>query len=331
VATAGHSRSHGGALGVTADLLVSRVAQTGLVLLVVSIVIFGLQAASPIDPARRALTVGGSTEVPDERDVEAKRRELGLDRPVAERYLRWLGDVATLDLGTSFVNKKPVTELLRERIAASAMLAALSVGLSVAIAVPMGVMAAIRAGTWVDSCIRALALFGASVPAFWLALMAMWLVSVKLQLLPALGSFTPQGIILPASVLTLRTLGLICRLMRTTMLDSLGQDYVRVARAKGLQDSTVIRRHVMPNATTPVLTVIGLDFAALFGEAAVVEWVFAWPGIGRLGVEAALNSDVPVVLGYVLLVSLVFVLVNFAVDLAYGLIDPRQREGAVSA
>jgi ABC-type dipeptide/oligopeptide/nickel transport system permease component len=182
----------------------------------------------------------------------------------------------------------------------------------------------------VDACIRALALFGASVPAFWLALMAMWLFSVELQLLPALGSFTPRGIILPAAVLTLRTIGLICRLMRTTMLDALAQDYVQVARAKGLHDRVVIRRHALPNASTPVLTVVGLDFAALFGEAAVVEWVFAWPGIGRLGVEAALNSDVPVVLGYVLLVSLVFVVVNFVVDLAYGLIDPRQRESAAS-
>jgi ABC-type dipeptide/oligopeptide/nickel transport system permease component len=174
-------------------------------------------------------------------------------------------------------------------------------------------------------------LFGASVPAFWLALMAMWLVSVELQLLPALGSFTPKGIILPAAVLTVRTVGLICRLMRTTMLDALSQEHIRVAHAKGLHRRTVIRRHAMPNAITPVLTVIGLDFAALFGEAAVVEWVFAWPGIGRLGVEAALNSDVPVVLGYVLLVSVVFILVNFLVDLANGLIDPRQRDSAVVA
>jgi ABC-type dipeptide/oligopeptide/nickel transport system permease component len=181
----------------------------------------------------------------------------------------------------------------------------------------------------VDSVIRVLSLFGASVPAFWLALMGMWLISVELGLLPALGSFTPKGIILPALVLTLRTVGLMCRLMRTTMLDTLSKNFVQVARAKGLDEGVVIRRHVVPNAITPVLTVIGLDFAALFGEAAVVEWVFAWPGIGRLGVDAALNGDMPVVLGYVLIVSVAFLIVNFLVDLSYGLIDPRQREGAV--
>jgi peptide/nickel transport system permease protein len=263
--------------------------------------------------------------LPDERDVEAKRAELGLDRPLPEQFVRWAANIATLDLGESFVNKKPVVDQLADRIPASATLAAVSILLAVSIALPLGILAAMNAGTWVDSLIRAFALFGASVPAFWLALMAMWLVAVELQLLPALGSFTPKGIILPATVLAIRTVGLICRLMRATMLDTLSEDYVRTAYAKGLRGRTVVRRHVLPNAITPVLTVIGLDFAALFGEAAVIEWVFAWPGIGRMGVDAALNGDMPVVLAYVLVVSVVFVLVNFVVDLSYTLIDPRQR------
>ncbi len=309
-----------------AGLLIRRLAGSVGVLLFVSLVVFALQVVAPIDPARKALTVGGAGEIPDERDVEAKRQELGLDRPLPERYLRWLGDVLTLDLGESFVNKKPVIELLKERVPASASLAGLTMGMTVLIALPLGALAAVRAGTWVDSAIRLLSLLGASVPAFWLALMAMWLISVELQLLPALGSFTWKGIILPASVLTLRTVGLICRLMRATMLDVLHQDYVRVARAKGLSEPVLLRRHVVPNAITPVLTVIGLDLAALFGEAAVIEWVFAWPGIGRMGVDAAVNGDLPVVLGYVLVVATVFVLTNLLVDLSYGLIDPRQSQ-----
>jgi ABC-type dipeptide/oligopeptide/nickel transport system permease component len=307
-------------------LLFGRLGQTALVLIVVSLVVFCLQALAPIDPARKALTIGGASELPDERDVEAKRKELGLDRPLPERYVRWLADVATFDLGESFVNKKPVAGLIGERVAASATLAVLTVGFSTVIALPLGIVAATRAGTWADSIIRALSLLGASLPAFWLALLAMWLFSVELRLLPALGSFTPEGIVLPALVLTARTVGLLARLMRATMLDALNQDYVRTALSKGLPDRTVVRRHVAPNAITPVLAVIGLDFAALFGEAAVVEWVFAWPGIGRMGVEGALAGDLPVVMGFVLVVCLFFVLANLAVDLACGLVDPRQRE-----
>jgi len=306
--------------------VLGRLGQTALVLAVVSLVVFALQAIAPIDPARKALTVGGSTEIPDERDVQAKRIELGLDKPLAERYLRWLGDVATADLGHSFVNRRPVSQLIRERITASATLAFLTVVLSTAIALPLGVVAATRAGTWADSLIRALSLLGASLPAFWLALLVMWFFSVQLQVLPALGSFTPRGIVLPVLVLTARSVGLLARLMRATMLDALNQGYVQTALSKGLPASTVVRRHVVPNAVTPVLAVIGLDFAALFGEAAVIEWVFAWPGIGRMGVDAALAGDVPVVMGFVLIVSAVFILANLVVDVASGLVDPRQRE-----
>jgi ABC-type dipeptide/oligopeptide/nickel transport system permease component len=201
-------------------LALARLGQTGAVLFVVALVVFSLQELSPVDPARRALTVGGAAELPDERDVEAKRIELGLDRPLPERFATWAMDIATLDFGESFVNKQPVVDQLADRIPASATLAAVSILLAVSLALPLGVLAALNAGTWVDSLIRVFSLFGASVPAFWLALMAMWLVAVELQLLPALGSFTLEGIILPAAVLALRALGLISRLMRATMLDT---------------------------------------------------------------------------------------------------------------
>jgi ABC-type dipeptide/oligopeptide/nickel transport system permease component len=311
-------------------LVISRVLQSIPMLLLVSLVVFGLLAAAPGDPARKALTIGLSGFHPDERDVEAKRKELGLDRPLPERYARWLGDALRLDLGASYVSRRPVTELLADRLGASAVLALVTLAVSVAIALPLGVLAAVYAGSRLDSAVRLLTLLGASLPGFWLALLAMWLFAAELRWLPALGSFTPRGIVLPAAVLTLRTVGLLVRLMRASMLDALAMEFVAVARAKGLRRRTVVRRHVLPNALMPVLTVIGLDFAALLASAAVIEWVFAWPGIGRLGVDAALAGDVPVVMGFVLVVSLVVVAVNLLVDVSYGLVDPRQRTGAIT-
>lgn len=310
-------------------LLISRCLQMIPMLLLVSVVVFGLLAAAPGDPARKAVATGLAGGVVDERDVEAKRKELGLDRPLLERYAGWWRDALRLDLGTSYTSRRPVADLLGQRLAASATLAALTLAVSVAIALPLGVLAAVRAGSWLDSAVRLITLLGASLPSFWLALLAMWLFAAELRWLPALGSFTPRGIILPAAVLTLRTVGLLVRLMRATVLDALAMQFVAVARAKGLRERVIVIRHVLPNALMPVLTVIGLDFAALLASAAVVEWVFAWPGIGRLGVDAALAGDAPVVMGFVLVVSIVVVTTNMLVDVAYGLVDPRLRTGAV--
>jgi ABC-type dipeptide/oligopeptide/nickel transport system permease component len=310
-------------------LLASRGLQLFPMLILVSMVVFALLAAAPGDPARKAVATGLAGGVVDERDVEAKRRELGLDRPLAARYLAWWGDALRLDLGSSYTSRRPVAALLGERLAASATLATLALGLSVAIALPLGVLAAVWRGSWLDSVVRLLTLLGASLPGFWLALLAMWLFAAELRWLPALGSFTPRGIVLPAAILTVRSVGLLVRLMRATTLDALAAEYVAVARSKGLRERSVVFRHVVPNALMPVLTLIGLDFAALLANAAVIEWVFAWPGIGRLGVDAAIAGDAPVVMGFVLVVSLVVVLTNMVVDVGYGLVDPRQRRGVV--
>jgi len=302
-----------------------RLLHTLPMLLLVSVAVFTLVAAAPIDPARRALSLAGAADSVDERDVEAKRIELGLDRPLVERYVRWGMDAARLDLGESFVSKKPVATLIGERITASAVLAGLVVATSVAVSVPLGVLSAVRSGGRMDVTIRTLTLAGASLPGFWLALLAMWLFSVELRWLPALGSYTPSGIVLPALVLTLRTTGLLTRLTRATMIETLHADYVRTALAKGLSMRQAVLHHALPNALIPILTIIGLDFAGLLAHAAVIEWVFAWPGIGRLGVEAALAGDVPVVLGFTLTISLVVVAINFVVDLGYVVVDPRHR------
>lgn len=294
-------------------------------LLVVSLVVFLLVVVSPIDPARRALAVSGAADAIDEREVAAKRVELGLDRPLAERYARWLAGAVRLDLGDSFVSKKPVSELIAARLVPSAVLAGVVIITSVALSLPLGVVAAIRAGSTLDAAIRILTLIGASLPGFWVALLAMWLFAVELRWLPALGSYSVAGIVLPASVLVLRTTGLLTRLTRATVIETWHSEYVRTALAKGLTPRRAVLRHALPNAMIPILTVIGLDFAGLLAHAAVIEWVFAWPGIGRLGVEAALAGDVPVVTGFALTVSVIVVCTNLLVDVAYMALDPRLR------
>lgn len=295
------------------------------VFLFVSVVAFGLMAFAPIDPARMALSAGGTGVQLEERDVVAKRHELGLDRPLWERYLRWWAGLLRLDLGNSFMNSRPVTQMLRERLPASVALAGVAMALSAGIGIPLGMLVAVRAGTWLDAAVRVVTLLGASLPAFWLALFGIWLFAVELKWVSALGSFTPRGMALPALVLALRPMARLIRLMRSTTLETLGDEYVRTARSKGLSGPAILRRHVLPNALLPILSVLGLDFTALLANGAVVEWVFAWPGIGRLGVDAALSGDLPVIMGFVLLTGWSVILVNLTVDLLHVYMDPRQR------
>ncbi len=310
-------------------LFLNRIAQSIPTLIVLSLVVFGLQALAPVDPARMALTAGGAGVPVDERDVAAKRRELGLDRSLWERYLSWWGAALRLDLGRSFMSGLPVADLLRQRLPASLTLAALAAALSVGLALPLGLLAALRPGSWLDQLARAATVLGTALPGFWLALLAIWLFAATLRWTPALGSLTPQGIILPAAVLALQPLGRLARLVRAVALDVLGAEYIRVAHAKGLRTAAIVVRHALPNALLPVTTVIGLDIIGMVAETAVIEWVFAWPGIGRLSVEAALAGDLPVLMAVIALTGGVVVLVNLTVDLAALALDPRQREQAV--
>jgi peptide/nickel transport system permease protein len=306
-------------------LIVARALQTVPLLILVTFVSFGLGVLAPVDPARMALAAGATGVQVDERDVAAKRIELGLDLPLIERYVRWWDGLLHLNLGRSFANNWPVAELLQQRLLASAALAVLAVVLSVGVGIPAGLLVAERSGGVLDLSIRCVALLGGSLPGFGLALLGMWLFATRLHWVPALGSFTPTGIILPAIVLALRPLGRLIRLVRACALDVLGLDYVRTARAKGMAERAVFRRHLLPNVLPAVLTVIGLDLTALFANAAVVEWVFAWPGIGRLGADAALAGDVPVLQGFVLVVGWLVVVVNLAADVSGSLVDPRLR------
>jgi ABC-type dipeptide/oligopeptide/nickel transport system permease component len=310
-------------------VLTRRAAQLPPTLLLISLVVFGLAALAPVDPARAALTAGGGAGVQiDDAALQAKRAELGLDRPLPERYLRWLGDLARLELGRSFVTGRPVGQLVAERLPASAVLGLAALAVSVGVSLPLGMLAAVRAGGLLDQVARGLALLGASAPGFWLALILMWLFAAQLRWLPALGSLTPAGIVLPIVVLAVRPLSRQLRLMRATTLDALAADHLAVARAKGLPEVTILRRHLLPNALLPPVTLIGLDLPALVSGAVIVESVFAWPGIGRMAADAALAGDVPVLMAFVLLVGGLVIVSSLLVDLLYALLDPRQRTAA---
>ena len=313
------------------SLILNRALQAIPTFVLVSLVVFGLLAVTPVDPARMALSGGVGGVQLDERDVEAKRVELGLDRSLPERYIRWWGDLIQFDFGRSFASGRPVAALLAERLPASVALGLLALLVSVAISLPIGILSALRAGGMLDQTARVCALLGASLPGFWLALIVMWVFAVQLKWVPALGSFTPLGIILPVLVLAVRPMGRQLRLMRATTLDALAMDHLTVARAKGLARGAIIRRHVVPNAIVPLVTIVGLDLPALVSSAVIVEFVFAWPGIGRLAADAALAGDAPVLMAFVLLVGVLVVASSFAVDVLSGTIDPRQRLGARAA
>jgi nickel transport system permease protein len=307
------------------QLALGRAVQCVPALLLLSLVAFGLTAIGPIDPARMALTGGIAGVNVNDEALAAKRVELGLDRPLPERYVRWLGDVIHLNLGTSYMTKRSVVGEFASRAPASAALGGLALLISIVLGLPLGVMVAVRAGTGSDRLTRVATLIGASFPAFWIALLAMWLFAATLHWLPALGGTTPSGFVLPSLVLALPVAGRILRLMRATTLDALGKDWMVVAKAKGLGDFTIIRRHLLRNALLPVLTVIGLDFAALVSGSAVIEWVFSWPGVGRLSVDAALAGDTPVLMTFILLVGVLVVVANLAIDILYAVVDPRLR------
>lgn len=294
------------------------------VMLVISLLAFGLQDLAPGDPARILVEASGLNPAPPEA-VAAKRAELGLDRPLPERYLLWLAHALRGDFGRSFRSYRPVATLYRERLPATAALAATAGALAAVIALPLGTFAAYYRGRAMDAVAQVVAVVGAAVPGFWLALLLMVLLAVKLRLLPAFGSLTPKGIVTPAIVLAIQNVALLTRLTRAAMLDVLSLEFVTVARAKGLREWAVARRHVLPNVLVPVLTVLGLEVAGLMTGAVVVEYVFAWPGIGKMVVDAALLRDVPIVTGFAVAAGLVFVLANLTVDVAVAAVDPRAR------
>ena len=255
------------------------------------------------------------------------RRALGLDRPLPQQFFIYLSRAAAGDLGTSLRHNLPVAQLIRERLPRTILLAAAALALALVIAIPAGIVSALRRGTLVDRLAMVLAVAGQAVPIFWLALMLIWVFAVRLEWLPVFGSGTLLHLVLPAVSLSTIVLGRLARLVRSSMLEVLEQDYVRTARAKGLGETSVVWGHALKNAAIPIVTVVGLQLAQLLGGAVVTETIFAWPGVGVLAAEAVFNRDFPVVQGVTLVISLIFVAANLAVDLAYVALNPRIRLG----
>jgi ABC-type dipeptide/oligopeptide/nickel transport system permease component len=304
--------------------LIRRLAATLLVLFGVSAAVFTLMNTLPGDPATMLVSHFGASA----RDIEILRQQLGLDDPFLVRFARFVGGAVHGDLGRSFQQNRPVTRILLENTAPTVRLALLAVGVATVLGVLTGVAAAVRRGTWTDFLTMLASLLGISMPGFWLGLMLMLLFAVQLRWLPALGDQTWRGIVLPALTLALPAAATIARLTRSSMLEVLGEDYLRSARAKGLSEGAVIFRHALRNALIAVITFVGLQFGLLLGGSVVVESLFSRQGLGQLVVAAVFARDIPIVQGWCLLVAAAYSLVNLAVDLSYALVNPRIRYGA---
>ena len=308
--------------------LVRRMFATIPVMGVVALFVFSLLYISPGDPA--AVIAG---DLATEADIARIRQALGLDDPFHVRFFGWLWGVLQGDLGTSIFTGLPVVRLIGQRLEATAALTIFTTILTVVIAVPMGVLAAWKAGTWIDRAVMIFAVLGFSTPVFVLAYLLIFGLALGLDLLPVQGyASITQGLgpflerlILPSLALGLVYTALVARMTRASMLDVLAQDYVRTAQAKGLGNEQVLLRHALKNAAVPIVTTIGIGIALLISGVVVTETVFAIPGIGRLTVYAILRRDYPIIQGVILLFSFAYVLINLAVDLSYTLFDPRIR------
>ncbi|MBA2248454.1 MAG: ABC transporter permease [Chloroflexia bacterium] len=290
----------------------------------ISLVAFLLANLTPGDPARLALQRELGRQPTGEETAIARDR-LGLDDPAPVRYLRWLGDALTGDLGTSYRSGTPVLDSLVDRFPKTLQIGGLGLLMAIAIAIPLGVLAAVYRRGPIDHLSRMIALLGASMPSYWVAYLLILLFSVRLGMLPVAGSQTWQHAVMPAVTLGIGGSASLMRLARSEMLETLGQDYIRTARAKGLRSRALLVRHALRNTMIPLSTVLGMRFAGMLGGAVIVETIFSWPGIGKLVVDAIFDRDYPMIQGFVIFMGTVFLLINLIVDVGYGLIDPRIR------
>ena len=303
----------------------SRLVALGPVLLGITLLVFALNAVALGDPARAAMG-----QRADPATLERLRRDYALDRPLPAQYAAWLGRVLRGDLGESFREQRPVTEVVLERLPATARLAVAATLISLIVGIGLGAVAAVRAGTAVDHLVMAFAVLGISTPVFWLGMMLALVFGVTFGWLPVsgYGDGSLRHLVLPALTLGALHTGTVARMTRSSLLEVVRQDFMATARAKGLPESIVLGKHALRNALVPVVTVVGIGLADLLVGAPLTETVFAWPGVGRLLVAAVGQRDLPVVMGAVLMFALVYVLGNLLVDLAYLVIDPRMRDAA---
>lgn len=305
---------------------VRRVLQALVVLLGVSIIVFMLVHLVPGDPIRVSLGTRFDPET-----YEALRQRAGFDKPLPVQYAVWLGRAVTGDLGVSFRSGQPVTIALLERLPATLSLAFAALVVALLIALPLGILSAMRSGSKLDYAATVVSQAGISIPDFWMAILLILLFALVLGWFPPSGYVSPlddplgwlRHLALPAVTVGVVSGAVLTRFVRSSVLEAMGQDYTRTARAKGLPERVVIGRHVLRNALVPVITVTGLQLAYLLGGVIIVEVIFAWPGLGLLAFNAVQSRDYPVLQGAVLLVAVVFLLINLLVDLLYAYVDPR--------
>jgi len=308
--------------------LLRRVAATLPAVAVVAVLVFLLLRITPGDPAA---ILAGDAASPEQ--IARIRENLGLNEPLLVQFFIWLKQIASGDLGESFYFKIRVVDLIAQRLEPTLSLALLTIVVAVLVSVPLGTLAAWRFGGWLDRSLMGFSVMGFSVPVFVLAYILIWLLSVKLGWFPVQGfkrlsdGFGPflYHLILPAVTLSVIYIALIARVTRASVLEALGEDYIRTARAKGLRESQVLVRHALANAAIPIVTVVGIGVALLIGGVVVTESVYAIPGLGRLTVDAVLARDFPTIQGLILFFSLLYVFVNLLVDLSYVVFDPRIR------
>jgi len=290
-----------------------------LVMFVVSGITFTLTNAA-IDPARAIAGEGATSD-----DVEAIRKSYGFDRALAARYVAWLGQALQGDLGSSYRQRRPVVDVIMERLPVTLKLGGLALAFALVLSIPLAIAAALRPNSWIDRIALLFALFGQAMPTFWFALLGIVVFSVNLRWLPASGSGTTAHFILPAIALGYYAAPTLMRLMRAGMIDVLASDYIRTARAKGLGERAVLYRHALRNALIPIITLAALDLPYIFTGAVLVETIFSWPGMGRLYYQSAVERDYPLLMAVLIIGAAFIILSNLLADVLYAMLDPRVR------
>jgi len=301
--------------------LMNRLLQTIPVVLGVSILVFSMLHIVPGDPIMVMFAETGASG----RQIEEVRERLGLNDPLHVQYFRYITRALQGDLGRSLWGERDVSEMIREAFPSTLELTVAGMGVAILLGLVLGILAALNHNSWLDNATMAVALAWVSMPGFWVGLLLIFAFAVSFRWFPVGGGGTLKQLVLPAVALGIRAAALIARMTRSALLEVLGEDYIRTARAKGLGERLVVARHALKNALIPVVTVVGLQFGSLLGGTVVTERVFARPGVGRVAVEALQAKDFPVAQGVVLFVSLVYVFVNLVVDLLYAYLDPRIR------
>lgn len=306
--------------------LINRLIQLVITLIGVSFLTFCLTYLSPGDPA--AMVLEASDTIVSQEVIEQTREEMGLNDPFFVQYGNWLLGVAQGDMGISYSGKKPVIDKLMEGFAGTVLLALTTIILIIIISIPLGIFSATHRNRIPDFLVRIFSFIGVSMPSFWVGLILLYIFGLKLGLFPiATASVTLSGLVLPALTLAIYQSAKYTRQVRTVILDELHQDYVIGARARGLSEKAILWKHILPNAILPLITLLGMSIGWLLGGVAVIETVFAWPGMGRMAVYAITMRDYPLIEGFVLWISIVYTVINFLVDLSYTYLDPRLKKG----